>query len=155
MINVGTRRSELARRQTDIVVNALRDAWAGEKSREGLGRREGTALDRTAIGRSIVRSASGFEGGEDGRAVPSNAVDTAIGGGDDDDGGDGSGGEKLEFIIHAMSTAGDKNQVTALHEFGAKALWTQELEVGLLEGGLDMVVHSLKGGFSLSLNMVE
>lgn len=44
-----------------------------------------------------------------------------------------------------MSTAGDKNQVTALHDFGAKALWTYELEALLLEGKLDLIVHSLKG----------
>lgn len=48
------------------------------------------------------------------------------------------------FAIHAMSTMGDKNQVTPLHNFGAKALWTHELEAGLLEGRLDLIVHSLK-----------
>ncbi len=39
---------------------------------------------------------------------------------------------------------GDKNQTTALSEFGAKSLWTQELEAQLLEGKLDIVVHCLK-----------
>ncbi|KAL2357607.1 porphobilinogen deaminase, dipyromethane cofactor binding domain-containing protein [Cryomyces antarcticus] len=48
------------------------------------------------------------------------------------------------YEIHAMSTMGDKNQVTPLHDFGAKALWTHELEALLLEGKLDLVVHSLK-----------
>ncbi|KAJ9637912.1 porphobilinogen deaminase [Coniosporium tulheliwenetii] len=43
-----------------------------------------------------------------------------------------------------MATMGDKNQVTPLHEMGAKALWTHELEALLLEGRLDLVVHSLK-----------
>jgi hydroxymethylbilane synthase len=43
-----------------------------------------------------------------------------------------------------MNTMGDKNQVTPLHNFGAKALWTHELEAGLLEGRLDLIVHSLK-----------
>lgn len=51
-------------------------------------------------------------------------------------------GIKLE--IHAMSTMGDKNQVTALHDFGAKSLWTHELEAQLLDGRLDIIVHSLK-----------
>jgi len=48
------------------------------------------------------------------------------------------------FEVHAMSTMGDKNQVTPLHNFGAKALWTHELEAGLIEGQLDLIVHSLK-----------
>ncbi|KAI1007522.1 Porphobilinogen deaminase [Podosphaera aphanis] len=48
------------------------------------------------------------------------------------------------FEIHAMATMGDKNQVTALSEFGAKSLWTYELEAQLLEGKLDLVVHCLK-----------
>lgn len=39
---------------------------------------------------------------------------------------------------------GDKNQTTALHEFGAKSLWTHELEAQLLEGKLDLIVHCLK-----------
>jgi len=49
------------------------------------------------------------------------------------------------FEIHAMSTMGDKNQTTALHDFGAKSLWTHELEAGLVDGSLDLIVHSLKG----------
>lgn len=50
----------------------------------------------------------------------------------------------LAINIHAMSTMGDKNQITPLHNFGAKALWTHELEAGLLDGSLDIIVHSLK-----------
>jgi len=49
------------------------------------------------------------------------------------------------FEIHAMSTMGDKNQTTPLHNFGAKSLWTHELEAGLVDGTLDLIVHSLKG----------
>lgn len=49
-----------------------------------------------------------------------------------------------EYEIVAMATMGDKNQVTPLHNFGAKALWTHELEHDLLEGRLDMVVHCVK-----------
>jgi hydroxymethylbilane synthase len=51
---------------------------------------------------------------------------------------------EVQYEIHAMSTMGDKNQVTALHEFGAKSLWTHELEAQLLEGKLDIIVHCLK-----------
>jgi hydroxymethylbilane synthase len=50
----------------------------------------------------------------------------------------------VNYEVHAMSTMGDKNQVTALHDFGAKSLWTHELEAGLLEGKLDLIVHCLK-----------
>jgi hydroxymethylbilane synthase len=50
----------------------------------------------------------------------------------------------VNYEVHAMSTMGDKNQVTALHDFGAKSLWTHELEAGLLDGRLDLIVHCLK-----------
>lgn len=43
-----------------------------------------------------------------------------------------------------MATTGDKNQAQALYLMGGKALWTQELEVALLEGGIDLIVHCLK-----------
>ncbi|KAH9828918.1 porphobilinogen deaminase-like [Teratosphaeria destructans] len=49
-----------------------------------------------------------------------------------------------KFEIHAMSTTGDNNQKTALHKFNEKALWTQELEVLLQKGELDLIVHCLK-----------
>jgi hydroxymethylbilane synthase len=51
---------------------------------------------------------------------------------------------EIDYEIHAMATMGDKNQVTALHDFGAKSLWTHELEAQLLDGTLDIVVHCLK-----------
>lgn len=50
----------------------------------------------------------------------------------------------FKYEVHGMKTMGDKNQVTPLHNFGAKSLWTSELEAGLLEGQLDIVVHCLK-----------
>lgn len=51
---------------------------------------------------------------------------------------------EIDYEIHAMATMGDKNQTTALHDFGAKSLWTHELEAQLLDGTLDIVVHCLK-----------
>jgi hydroxymethylbilane synthase len=51
---------------------------------------------------------------------------------------------EINFEIHAMATMGDKNQVTPLHDFGAKSLWTFELENGLLNGDLDLIVHCCK-----------
>lgn len=77
--HVGTRRSLLAKVQTDEVVKALKKAWPGH-----------------------------------------------------------------HYEIHAMATTGDNNQNTALHKFNEKALWTQELEVLLQKGELDLIVHSLK-----------
>ena len=47
--------------------------------------------------------------------------------------------------VHAISTMGDKNQITALPDFDAKSLWTFELEDMLLKGDVDVIVHSLKG----------
>lgn len=54
---------------------------------------------------------------------------------------------EIDITIHALKTAGDKNQVTALHEMERKALWTEELEELLLERRVDLIVHSLKGRF--------
>jgi hydroxymethylbilane synthase len=56
------------------------------------------------------------------------------------------------FEIHALRTIGDKDQITALYEFGAKSLWTTELEEKLVAGELDVIVHCLKGGRSLKGN---
>ena len=39
---------------------------------------------------------------------------------------------------------GDTDKTTALYAMNAKSLWTHELEVSLLAGGLDVLVHCLK-----------
>ena len=52
---------------------------------------------------------------------------------------------ELDVVVLSLKTAGDKNQVTALHEMERKSLWTEELEELLLEGKVDLIVHSLKG----------
>lgn len=49
-----------------------------------------------------------------------------------------------KFEIRLMTTEGDRNQSQALYLLGGKALWTKDLEVGLLDGSIDMIVHSLK-----------
>lgn len=49
------------------------------------------------------------------------------------------------FEIEALRTLGDKDQSTALYNFGAKSLWTTELEEKLTSGQLDVIVHCLKG----------
>lgn len=95
-IRIGTRKSKLARVQTDLVVEALGKAWPG----------------RT-------------------------------------------------YEVVGMEPRGDRDKQTPLHEMGAKSLWTAELEVLLEKGqetrdmdegrrkeGLDVIVHSCKGGFS-------
>lgn len=51
------------------------------------------------------------------------------------------------FEIEALRTLGDKDQSTALYSFGAKNLWTTELEEKLTSGQLDVIVHCLKGEF--------
>ncbi|KAF7561012.1 hypothetical protein G7046_g3125 [Stylonectria norvegica] len=48
------------------------------------------------------------------------------------------------FNIHGMTTTGDRDQKTALYNFGGKALWTSQLEEMLTNKELDIVVHCLK-----------
>ncbi|KAL3466888.1 porphobilinogen deaminase, dipyromethane cofactor binding domain-containing protein [Aspergillus heterothallicus] len=48
------------------------------------------------------------------------------------------------FEIEALRTLGDKDKSTALYSFGAKNLWTTELEEKLTSGEIDVVVHCLK-----------
>lgn len=50
----------------------------------------------------------------------------------------------LEFETSFMTTEGDKNQTQALYLLGGKSLWTKELEVSLLQGDVDILVHCLK-----------
>ncbi|POY71674.1 putative Hydroxymethylbilane synthase [Rhodotorula taiwanensis] len=49
-----------------------------------------------------------------------------------------------EIRILGMTTLGDNVQTQPLYTFGGKALWTKELEVALLDGDVDAIVHSLK-----------
>jgi hydroxymethylbilane synthase len=49
------------------------------------------------------------------------------------------------FEIEAIRTLGDRDKLTALYEFGAKNLWTSELEEKLTSGQMDVIVHCLKG----------
>ncbi|KAL6879286.1 porphobilinogen deaminase, dipyromethane cofactor binding domain-containing protein [Trichoderma novae-zelandiae] len=48
------------------------------------------------------------------------------------------------FPIHGMTTTGDRDQSTALYNFGGKGLWTTQLEDRLEADELDIIVHSLK-----------
>jgi hydroxymethylbilane synthase len=60
--------------------------------------------------------------------------------------------KNTEFEIHAIATnLGDVDKTSPLYQMGqeGKSIWTHELEVGLLEGSLDFVVHSLKGRLKL------
>jgi hydroxymethylbilane synthase len=49
------------------------------------------------------------------------------------------------YKVHAMDPLGDRDKITALYNFNAKSLWTEELEVLLESKELDLIVHSLKG----------
>eukprot|EP00037_Helgoeca_nana_P020880 m.208911 g.208911 ORF g.208911 m.208911 type:complete len:366 (-) comp25432_c2_seq4:1555-2652(-) len=48
------------------------------------------------------------------------------------------------FELHTMETIGDKVLDVALSKIGTKNLFTRELEVLLVSGDVDLVVHSLK-----------
>jgi len=45
--------------------------------------------------------------------------------------------------IHKISTAGDRIQDKALRAFGGKGLFTKEIEDALLDGRIDLAVHSM------------
>jgi hydroxymethylbilane synthase len=46
--------------------------------------------------------------------------------------------------IEPMATSGDQLRDRPLAEFGGKALWTRELDLALIEGRIDLAVHSMK-----------
>ena len=54
----------------------------------------------------------------------------------------GWGIDAVEIII--VSTTGDRVQDRPLAEIGGKALWTKELDAALLDGRIDIAVHSMK-----------
>lgn len=54
----------------------------------------------------------------------------------------GWGPELIE--IEPIATSGDQNRDRPLAELGGKALWTKELDLALLEGRIDIAVHSMK-----------
>lgn len=48
------------------------------------------------------------------------------------------------FSIEAISTTGDAVQDRPLSEIGGKGLFTKELEIALMDGRIDIAVHSMK-----------
>ncbi|MFA7638901.1 MAG: hydroxymethylbilane synthase, partial [Parvibaculum sp.] len=50
--------------------------------------------------------------------------------------------EATEIVV--ISTAGDRVQDRALSEIGGKGLFTEEIEEQLLDGRIDVAVHSMK-----------
>lgn len=51
---------------------------------------------------------------------------------------------RIKTEIKSMSTSGDENLVKPLYLLGGKSVWTKELEFNLLNGSIDLIVHSLK-----------
>ncbi|HEX8261877.1 MAG TPA: hydroxymethylbilane synthase, partial [Allosphingosinicella sp.] len=54
----------------------------------------------------------------------------------------GWGPELIE--IEPIATSGDQLRDRPLAEMGGKALWTRELDLALLEGRIDLAIHSMK-----------
>lgn len=54
----------------------------------------------------------------------------------------GWGPELIE--IEPIATSGDQHHNRPLSELGGKALWTRELDLALVEGRIDLAVHSMK-----------
>lgn len=52
--------------------------------------------------------------------------------------------DQITTQIKSMTTAGDKNLLKPLYLLGGKSVWTEELESNLLNGSIDLIVHSLK-----------
>jgi hydroxymethylbilane synthase len=53
-------------------------------------------------------------------------------------------GAQLEVEIEVISTEGDRIQDRPLHEIGGKGLFVKSIEQKLLEGAVDLAVHSMK-----------
>jgi hydroxymethylbilane synthase len=53
-------------------------------------------------------------------------------------------GGALEPALSVITTSGDRIQERPLREFGGKGLFTKEIDEALLEGRVDMAVHSMK-----------
>lgn len=49
-----------------------------------------------------------------------------------------------DITIHVVTTKGDRIQDRPLADLGGKGLFTEEIEAGLLDGTVDMAVHSMK-----------
>ena len=52
--------------------------------------------------------------------------------------------QQSAFEIVVIKTTGDKIQDRPLKDIGGKGLFTREIEAALLEGGIDIAVHSMK-----------
>ncbi|MFN4276059.1 MAG: hydroxymethylbilane synthase [Ferrovibrio sp.] len=55
-----------------------------------------------------------------------------------------SGLREADIAIRIIKTTGDQIQDRALAEAGGKGLFTKEIEDALLDGGIDLAVHSMK-----------
>lgn len=51
---------------------------------------------------------------------------------------------ELEFEVKVIKTKGDRLKETPIYKLGGKEIFVKEIEMGLLDGSVDMAVHSMK-----------
>jgi hydroxymethylbilane synthase len=50
----------------------------------------------------------------------------------------------LEFVVRTVQTPGDRNKHDRISEIGDKGVFVRPIELALLNGEIDIAVHSLK-----------
>ena len=55
-----------------------------------------------------------------------------------------AGGDVTDVEIVVVSTSGDRDKVTPLHEIGGKGIFVKEVQAAVLDGRADIAVHSAK-----------
>lgn len=132
VIRVGTRASALALVQANLVLDALQELAATQTCPAINPDVSNTSSDFPELSASppLAHPWAASKNGSNGNALPNGHPNVPV--------------PQLQFKLAPMSVAGDRNKIEPLYLMGAKALWTKDLEVALVDGVVDCIVHSLK-----------